>query len=263
MDCLSAQNFLTCHQSFVNIKLFPINPSKSSSKLREITMNTNASPHSWVEGDRSAVDTPKGASDSTARILMDDVISTRAVAGIQQPEFVRSSDQPSQLEFANVFASQSNANIDAKLRRVESEALRYQSSQDPSIFEVRSGRYRGMEVPENLRCAIFQSNIAVKAGIISPGEVTVRASEFGSLIQSKGYKPERFVPGKSYPDGSYIVGVGGGQDGEANHVGLVVNGRMVHTSKGVIKHENFDVRFREGSYNRITVYIPPGRIRST
>ncbi len=226
-------------------------------------MTTHASPHSWVEGDRSKADTVKTVSDSTDRILMDDVNSTRTLAVLNKTELVKTPlrDEPAQLEFANAYSALGSGNLDAKIRRLESEGMKYQASQDPSIFEVKSGRFKGMIVPENLRCAIFQSNIAVKAGIISPSEVTVRASEFGSLIQSKGYKPEKFVPGKSYPDGTYIVGVGGGKDGEANHVGLVLNGRMLHTSKGNINYESITARFRQGSYDRMTVYIPPGRTR--
>ncbi|MBX9948944.1 MAG: hypothetical protein K2Y39_07265 [Candidatus Obscuribacterales bacterium] len=228
-------------------------------------MITNASPHSWVEGDRSKPDTVKTVSDSTDRILMNDVNSTRSLIGLNGADFLKSprEQEPAQLEFASAFSAFSGGNLDAKIRKLESVGMKYQASQDPSIFEVNSGRFRGMTVPENLRCAIFQSNIAVKAGIISPSEVTVRASEFGSLIQSKGYKPEKFVPGKSYPDGTYIVGIGGGKDGETNHVGLVLNGQMLHTSKGDINYESITARFRQGSYNRITVYVPPGRTRST
>ncbi|HIA53164.1 MAG TPA: hypothetical protein EYN91_13925 [Candidatus Melainabacteria bacterium] len=224
-------------------------------------MITNASTLSWVEGDRSKVDAKKTASDSTDRILMDDVNMTRTLAGAMQPEHIKklSDAEPAHLEFASAFSALSSGNMDQKLRKLEAEGMKYRASQDPSIFEVKSGRFKGMEVPENLRCAIFQSNIAVKAGIIRPNEVTVRASEFGSLIQSKGYKPEKFVPGKSYPDGTYIVGVGGGKDGETNHVGLVLNGQMLHTSKGNINYESITARFRQGSYNRITVYVPPGR----
>lgn len=227
-------------------------------------MITNASTLSWVEGDRSKVDAKKTASDSTDRILMDDVNMTRTLASAMQPEHIKklSDAEPAHLEFASAFSALGTGNFDAKLRKVEAAAFRYQSSQDPSVFEVRSGKYKGLDVPVNLRCAIFQSNIAVEAGIIKPNEVTVRASEFGSLIHSKGYKPEKFVPGKSYPDGTYIVGVGGGKDGEANHVGLVLNGKMVHTSRGTINYEGIDARFRKGSYNRITVYVPPGRTSS-
>lgn len=227
-------------------------------------MITNASPHAWVEGDRSKVKAAETVSDSTDRILMDDVNSTRSLAAMTKPEPFKKLQEaePAQLEFASAFTALSSGNIDAKIRRLESIGMQYQGSQDPSIFEVKSGRFKGFDVPENLRCAIFQSNIAVMAGIIKPGDVTIRASEFGSMIQSKGYKPEKFVPGKSYPDGTYIVGVGGGKDGEANHVGLVLNGRMLHTSKGHINYESITARFRQGSYDRITVYTPPRRSKS-
>ncbi len=219
-------------------------------------MITNASPHPWVEGDRSRDNTANAVSAATDRILMDDVISTRNATRFQNKESETKTPTADYLELAGLF-SNNKGGLDGKLHNLESQAMKYYASQDSNIFNVNSGRFKGMDVPENLRCAIFQSNLAVKAGLISPGEVTVRAIEFGKLMQSKGYKSETFVPGKSYPNGTYIVGAGGGSDGENNHVGLVLNGKLMHTHAGRINYEAVSNKFRRGAYDDMRVYIPP------
>ncbi len=174
-------------------------------------MITNAAPQPWVEGDRSQRDATKVVSDSTDHILMADVNFTPA-----QPRVKDAGDPQTpadHLEMVGIFSNK-DTGLDSKLQTLESEAMKAYRSQDPKIFDVRSGPFAGMKVPEHLRCAIFQSNLAVKAGLIRPGEVTVRAIEFGNLMLRKGYKQEGFVPGKSYPDGTYIVGAGGGAGAE-------------------------------------------------
>lgn len=214
-------------------------------------METNTHPQPWVEGDRSQRDANQKASDSIDRILMADVNFTRMEPGLRLTDDAGA--QPQHLEMAGLFSS----STDSKVQKLESEAMKYYRSQDPKIFDVRSGPYAGMVVPEALRCAIFQSNLAVKAGLIRPGEVTVRAIEFGNLMQRKGYKQETFVPGKSYPDGAYIVGAGGGTDGDTNHVALVLNGKLLHTRAGRITNEPISSKFRAGAYDQMRVYIPP------
>lgn len=218
-------------------------------------MNMNVSPRPWVEGgDRSNRDATSVVSDSASHTLMAEVNLTRAVMPAKE---VRSEQTPSDyLVMASLFGN----NMDSKVQKAQSEAMRYYQSQDRSIFEVKSGRFAGMQVPEHLRCAIFQSNIALKAGLIDRSEVTVRAIEFGNLIKRKGYEQERFTPGKSYPDGSYIVGAGGGPDGERNHVAMVVNGNLVHTRAGRIAYEPISSKF-PGSYSDLRVYVPPGSRR--
>jgi hypothetical protein len=79
------------------------------------------------------------------------------------------------------------------------------------------------------------------------------------LMQRKGYQKEAFVPGKSYPDGTYIVGAGGGTDGDRNHVGVVLNGRLLHTRAGRVENEAIASKFRAGAYDQMRVYIPPQR----
>lgn len=227
--------------------------SKSSFRCAALTiMNTNISPQPWVEGgDRSNRDTTNVASDSTAHTLMAEVNLMRAAMPAKE---VRSEQTPSDyLVMAGLFGN----NLDSKVEKAQSEAMRYYHSQDRRIFDVKSGRFAGMQVPEHLRCAIFQSNIAVLAGLINRSEVTVRAVEFGNLIRRKGYEQERFTPGKSYPNGSYIVGAGGGPDGERNHVAMVVNGNLLHTKAGRIVHEPISHKF-PGSYSDLRVYVPPG-----
>lgn len=219
-------------------------------------MNTNAFPPQWVEGDRSQPDATRVVSDSTDRILMADVNFTPA-----QPRVKDAGDPKTpadHLEMVGIFNINSTG-LDARLQTLESEAMKAYSRQDQKIFDVRSGPYAGMQVPENLRCAIFQSNLAVKAGLIRPNEVTVRAIEFGNLMLRKGYKQEGFVPGKSYPDGSYIVGAGGGTDGDKNHVGMVLKGKLMHTRAGRINFESIESKFHRGAYDEMRVYIPPGR----
>ncbi len=214
-------------------------------------MTTNTSPQPWVEGDRSHRDTAKVVSDSTDRILMSDVDFARAQPRLKPTDDART--QPDHIELASIF----NTSGDSHVQKLESLALKYYQSQDPKIFEVKSGRFAGMQVPEYLRCAIFQSNLAVQAGLIKPGEVTVRAIEFGNLMKSKGYSEETFVPGKSYPNGTYIVGAGGGSNGERNHVGLVLNGKLLHTQAGGINYESIGNKFKRGAYDEMHVYIPP------
>jgi hypothetical protein len=219
-------------------------------------MITNASPHTWVEGDRSQRDATTVVSDSTDQILMADVNFTPA-----QPRVKDAGDPQTlsdHLEMVGLFNNNKNTGSDGKIQTLESEAMRAYRSQDQKIFDVPSGPFAGMKVPEALRCAIFQSNLAVKAGLIRPGEVTVRAIEFGNLMASKGYKQEGFVPGKSYPDGTYIVGAGGGSDGDKNHVGLVLSGKLMHTHAGRINYESISNKFRRGAYDEMRVYIPPG-----
>jgi hypothetical protein len=223
-------------------------------------MITNASPPQWVEGDRSQRDATKVVSDSTDRILMADVNFTPA-----QPRVKDAGDPQTpadHLEMVGIFNNK-NTGPDSKIQTLESEAMKAYNSPDPKIFDVSSGPYKGMNVPEALRCAIFQSNLAVKAGLIRPGEVTVRAVEFGNLMQRKGYKQETFTPGKSYPDGTYIVGEGGGRDGDKNHVGMVLNGKLMHTRAGSINFESIESKFRRGAYDEMRVYIPPGRTTRT
>lgn len=222
-------------------------------------MNSNTSARPWVEGDRSRDNATKVVSDATDRILMDDVISTRDATRVQNREV--QTPATDYLELVGIFKPD-RGGLDGKLQNLESLAMNSYSSQDQSIFNVNSGRFRGMDVPVNLRCAIFQSNLAVKAGLISPGEVTVRALEFGRLMHNKGYKSETFVPGKSYPNGTYIVGAGGGAGMETNHVGLVLNGKLMHTNAGRIKYEDIGNKFHRGAYNEMRVYIPPTK-RST
>lgn len=127
----------------------------------------------------------------------------------------------------------------------------------PDIFDVKSGRYKGMQVPEALRCGIFQSNIAEAAGIISGREVTVRALEFGDLMKRKGYHPENFDPNKHYPDGTYIVGNGARDGTNSRHVALICNGQLIHTKEGKVVNEPISNKFSPGAYDKITVYIPP------
>ncbi len=220
-------------------------------------MTTDASPQAWVVGDRSQRDATKVVSDSTDQLLMADVNFTRA-----QPR-AKDAGDPQAIELSSVFA-RDNSGLDSKLQKLESEAYKYYGSQDRKIFDVRSGAYAGMRVPEALRCAIFQSNLAVKAGLISPSEVTVRAIEFGHLMQRKGFKQETFVPGRSYPDGTYIVGANGGAEGNRNHVGLVLNGKLMHTNGGRILYESVGNRFPAGAFPQMRVYIPPAaRTRAT
>ncbi len=216
-------------------------------------METNTTLQQWVVGDRSQRDTTKSVSGSIDQLLMADVNFTPVQPNLRIAD--RSSTQPEHLEMAGLFGSSN----DSKVQKLESEAMRYYRSQDPKIFDVRSGPYAGMVVPEALRCAIFQSNLAVKAGLIRPDEVTVRAIEFGNLIQRKGYQRETFVPGKSYPDGTYIVGAGGGTEGDTNHVALVLNGKLLHTRAGRIENEPIASKFRAGAYDQMRVYIPPQR----
>lgn len=232
-------------------------------------MSSITAPQAWDAGDRSIHNTANTVSDSTDQLLMAAVTNIREAktsgdtqmksnsltAGDAQMSFrPGDSTDAKYLEVAGLF---SNDSINSKVQAIGTHAQRYLASQDPSVFEVRSGRFKGMKVDENLRCAIFQSNIAVKAGLISPSEVTVRAVEFGQLVKSKGYREERFDPKKEYPDGAYIVGKGGGPSAERNHVALVWNDKMIHTSGGEIRHDPFSVRFRPGAYDSIRVYIPP------
>lgn len=219
-------------------------------------MTTKASPLAWAEGDRSQQDTAKTVSDSIDRILMADVNFTPVQPGVKHAGETATPIQ--HLDMVGIFNAR-NTSLDSRLQTLESEAMKAYRSQDQKIFDVRSGPYAGMRVPEHLRCAIFQSNLAVKAGLIRPGEVTVRAIEFGNLMQRKGYKQESFVPGRSYPDGSYIVGSGGGVDGDRNHIGMVLNGKLMHTNAGRINYESIGNKFRRGAYNEMRVYIPPGR----
>lgn len=130
------------------------------------------------------------------------------------------------------------------------------------IFEVKSGRFRGMNVPESLRCAIFQSNIALAAGLIRPSEVTVRALDFGKLMQSKNYHMENFRNGARYPDGTYIVGEGARDGTNSRHVAMVCGGRLIHTRDGKIVNEAISQKFSKGAYDSIKVYIPPGGRRT-
>jgi len=220
-------------------------------------MNTNVSSQPWVEGgDRSHRDAANAASEATARALLVDVNESRALLPTKA---VKDGQTPSDyLEMTSLFGN----NLDRKIERVQTEAKRYLQTQDPKIFEVNSGRFAGMQVPESLRCAIFQSNIAVLGGLIGRHEVTVRAIEFGNLIQRKGFEQERFVPGRQYPDGSYIVGQGGRGANEANHVALIVDGKILHTRAGRIEHEPISSKFRPGSYQQMRVYIPPGSRRA-
>jgi hypothetical protein len=136
--------------------------------------------------------------------------------------------------------------------------------QNPSsdIFKVKSGEFAGYNVPPTLRCAIFQSNVAVRDGLIKPSEVTIRALEFGALVQSKGYRAQPFSMAQKYPDGTYIVGNGGNGNNEGRHVAMVCNGRLIHTRNGRIVNEPISAKFGPGSYDSITAYIPPNRRRA-
>jgi hypothetical protein len=129
--------------------------------------------------------------------------------------------------------------------------------QSDDIFKVKSGPFKGMQVPDDLRCGIFASNIAVKAGIISPSEVTVRALEFAQTIKKHGYHEETFKPGKNYPDGSYIVGNGAHDGTNSRHVAMVVGGHLVHTNKGNIVEWPIEKKFFPGAYDSMKVYTPP------
>lgn len=140
--------------------------------------------------------------------------------------------------------------------------LALQEFRNPSsdIFEVKSGQYKGMQVPEDLRCAIFQSNLAVKAGIIKAGEVTVRALEFEKILKKHGYKSESFDPGKSYPDGTYIVGEGARDGTNSRHVSMVFAGKLIHTRDGAIVNEPISNKFFPGAYDRMTVLRAKSKI---
>jgi hypothetical protein len=131
----------------------------------------------------------------------------------------------------------------------------------PDIFKVKSGEFKGMKVPESVRCAVFQSNIAEAAGLISPRDVTVRALEFGELMHSKGYREQTFKPGQSYPDGTYIVGNGAHDGTNSRHVGMVCGGRLIHTFEGKVVNWPISQKFSAGSYDSIKVYIPPAGSR--
>lgn len=132
-------------------------------------------------------------------------------------------------------------------------ALRELKNPRDEIFNVKSGQYRGMPVPEQLRCAIFQSNIAVEAGIIKPGEVTIRALEFEKVLKKHGYKSEAFDPSRGYPDGTYIVGEGARDGTNSRHVSLVFAGMLIHTKDGVVVNEPISNKFFPGAYDRMTV----------
>jgi hypothetical protein len=114
-----------------------------------------------------------------------------------------------------------------------------------------------MRVPEQLRCATFQSNVAERAGLIGRNDITVRALEFGDMMQRKGYREERFQPGKPYPDGTYIVGEGARDGTNSRHVAMVCQGRLLHTRDGKVVNEPISAKFSPGAYDRMRVYIPP------
>lgn len=141
-------------------------------------------------------------------------------------------------------------------------AMEQYQHQSRDIFDVKSGPFKGMQVPESLRCAIFQSNIAVAAGLIRPSEVTVRALDFGKLMQSKNYHEQPFREGARYPDGTYIVGEGARDGTNSRHVAMVCGGRLIHTRDGKIVNEAISQKFSNGAYDRIKVYIPPGSRRT-
>ena len=164
--------------------------------------------------------------------------------------------EPGAMLMAEVIASRQPANRPASVGMFALQEFRNPSS---DIFDVKSGQFKGMQVPEDLRCAIFQSNLAVKAGIIKPGEVTVRALEFEKTLKSHGYKSEAFSPGKSYPDGTYIVGEGARDGTNSRHVSMVVGGKLVHTKEGAIVNEPISNKFFPGAYDRMTVLRAPSK----
>jgi hypothetical protein len=131
----------------------------------------------------------------------------------------------------------------------------------PDIFKVKSGEFKGMKVPEAVRCAVFQSNVAEAAGLIRPSEVTVRALEFGELMHKKGYREETFKPGQPYPDGTYIVGNGAHDGTNSRHVGMVCGGRLIHTFEGKVVNWPISQKFSKGAYDQMKVYIPPAGSR--
>lgn len=164
---------------------------------------------------------------------------------------------------AEVNQHRSNAGAPQPSHRGTAEAVRFATQQymDPSsdIFSVKSGPFKGMKVPDQLRCGIFASNVAVEAGIISPGEVTVRAVEFAETVKRHGYQEQPFKPGQTYPDGSYIVGVGAHDGTNSRHVAMIAGGRLIHTHDGQIVNWPIEQKFFAGAYDSIKVYTPPKR----
>ncbi len=161
-----------------------------------------------------------------------------------------SSSESNAILISEVIASRQAAKGRDSLATLALQEFRNPSSE---IFEVKSGQFKGMKVPENLRCAIFQSNLAVKAGIIKASEVTVRALEFERTLRRHGYKSESFNPGKSYPDGTYIVGEGARDGTNSRHVAMVYAGKLIHTKNGAIVNEPISNKFFPGAYDRMTV----------
>jgi hypothetical protein len=142
-------------------------------------------------------------------------------------------------------------------------AAREYNNPSSSIFKVNSGEFKGYKVPEALRCAIFQSNVAKEAGIISASDVTIRAVDFGQMIQGKGYRAENFSLTRNYPNGTYLVGVGANDGTNSRHVAMVCDGKLIHTKNGQIVNEPISNKFFAGAYDKVTAYIPPARRSAT
>lgn len=141
--------------------------------------------------------------------------------------------------------------------RVAAKAHEQSLDLSADIFEAKTGRFRGVDIPKNLRCAIFQSNVADAADIIKPREVTVRALEFGDLIRRKGWTPQTFDPNKEYPNGTYLVGKGSLDGTNSRHVAIIYDGQIVHTKQGRVVREPIANKFAPGSYAEIKAYLPP------
>jgi hypothetical protein len=169
---------------------------------------------------------------------------------------VSASSQTDTILMAEVNSSRQNR-LAAGAGRACEVALQQYLDTSPDIFKVRSGEFRGMRVPENLRCGIFQSNVAVEAGLINPRDVTVRALEFGALMQRQGFRAETFDPKKNYPNGTYIVGEGARDGTNSRHVGIICDGQLIHTNMGRVRNEPVSNKFFPGAYDRMRVYIPP------
>lgn len=166
----------------------------------------------------------------------------------------RAGDQTAQLLLADVNSSRRQpTSSNNPIQMVGRAAEREFRNPSPDIFTVKGGPYKGMDVPNQLRCAIFQSNLAVEAGILKPNEVTVRALDLEQTLKRHGYKSEAFSPDKSYPNGTYIVGEGARDGTNSRHIAMVWNGKLIHTRDGAIVNEPISSKFFTGAYDRMTV----------
>jgi hypothetical protein len=169
--------------------------------------------------------------------------------------------QANELMFAEVHQTRSIAGAPQPHGRGPGEACRIAVQQyidtSPDIFKVHSGQFKGMKVPEQLRCGIFNSNIAKEAGLINASEVTVRAVELGQTMKRHGYQEQTFKPGKHYPDGTYIVGIGANDGTNSRHIAMVCGDRLIHTHDGKVVNWPIEQKFFPGAYDSMKVYIPP------